>query len=453
MSFNKNAFAASFLNQLTAGIEEREEKAEEYERQQKAAAERNAAIVSTRKLRADEAVQLANKARTLGARPEHIAAAMSSGMTGISQLYQKLQDAANQKGVRKLGESDIEAIVNMPVVPPINGDLVDFNLRELADKTFGVAKLDKAKEPEPSGNVLRRLFGLDEMSVARKRLQDTEYVEGMSIADINEAARQAEYTSLFPDLGFTLMDVEFYGPAAKGKFVNDFKEAASDAISGTVAETFIQTQVNNYIDEKAATREPATPSEIAQVRKDAQDYLIQQAVREVILENTSAYGRGGFFDDPTTTDLIRETMGEDFLIDQMNLYGKELEEDQTTEPTNTEQDQEKVTGDDTPTQEEATEEEAPSTEDKEEEVSTETYPTRPTGVSRKDRKKAEQWDKKYKGKVDPDTGSVIVVEPRPSEEITTVKGTRGGRKVTVSAAKEWDKKYADTHNPDGLPKL
>ena len=45
MSFNKNAFAASFLNQLTAGIEEREERAEEFEEQQKAAAERNAAIV------------------------------------------------------------------------------------------------------------------------------------------------------------------------------------------------------------------------------------------------------------------------------------------------------------------------------------------------------------------------------------------------------------------------
>ena len=109
MSFNKNAFAASFLNQLTAGIEEREEKAEEYERQQKAAAERNAAIVSTRKLRRDEAVQLANKARTLGARPEHIAAAMSSGMTGISQLYQKLQDAANQKGVRTVSYTHLRA--------------------------------------------------------------------------------------------------------------------------------------------------------------------------------------------------------------------------------------------------------------------------------------------------------------------------------------------------------
>ena len=65
MAFNKNAFAASFLNQLTAGIEEREERAEEFEEQQRAAAGRNAAIVSTRKLRADEAAQLGKKAQTL----------------------------------------------------------------------------------------------------------------------------------------------------------------------------------------------------------------------------------------------------------------------------------------------------------------------------------------------------------------------------------------------------
>ena len=41
------------------------------------------------------------------------------------------------------------------------------------------------------------------MSSVRRKLADTEYMDGMSIADINEAARQAEYTSLFPDLGFT----------------------------------------------------------------------------------------------------------------------------------------------------------------------------------------------------------------------------------------------------------
>lgn len=437
MAFNKNAFAASFLNQLTAGIEEREERAEEFEEQQRAAAERNASIVSTRKLRADEAAQLGKKAQTLGARKEHIIAAMSSGMTGISELYQKLQAAANQKGVRKLSEDDIEAIINMPTVPPINGQLVDMSLQDFANKTFGVSQLDRAEEQEPSGNIVRKLFGLNDMAMARKRLQDTEYVDGMSIADINEAARQAEYTSLFPDLGFTLMDVEFYGPAAKGKFVNDFKDAASDAISGTVAQTFIQTQVNNYIDEKAATREPATPSEIAKIRKDAQDYLIQQAVREVILENTSAYGRGGFFDDPTTTDLIRETMGEDFLIDQMNIYGKELEEGQSTD-TQTEDD----TG-----EEKVTEKKEADTEAKEEKIPAE----------------KEEFSKVYYRN---DEGDIVNgVPPRPTREFSNIffgQGMGGDDIESIMKGEmpvpkylrpsQWDELFGKFYNPDGTLK-
>ena len=50
MAFDKNAFAAAFLNQLTAGMEERKEKAEEYERQQREAAARNAPLINAKKL-------------------------------------------------------------------------------------------------------------------------------------------------------------------------------------------------------------------------------------------------------------------------------------------------------------------------------------------------------------------------------------------------------------------
>ena len=173
---------------------------------------------------------------------------------------------------------ELPALLKWPVVPPINGDLVDFNIKELADKTFGVAKLDKTKEPEPSGNVLRRLFGLDDMSAAKRRLQDTEYVDGMSIADINEAARQAEYRSLFPDLGFTLMDVEFYGPSAKGEFLSEAASAVQEATTGRMADTYVQMMVNDLVASKKEGEE-ATPQEVEEVRKRAREELGQKGVR------------------------------------------------------------------------------------------------------------------------------------------------------------------------------
>jgi len=467
MAFNKNAFAASFLNQLTAGIEEREEKAEEFERQQKAAAERNASIVSQRKLRADEAVALAQKAKALGARREHIVAAMSSGMTGISQLYQKLLDGANQLGVKKLGEADVETLVNMPVVPPINGDFVDFSLRDLADKTFGVAKLEKAQqEDDKQSSLVRRLFGLDDMAMAERRLQDTEYVEGMSIADINEAARQAEYESQFKDLGFTLLDVNFYGPKGKSQFISKFNDAATDAVTGTVAEDFINGEViREETKRKEEQQPPLTEDEVQAVRKRARNELIRLAVSPVISEFESEYGRGGFYRDTTTKEMIESVLGEDYVIQQASIFGddrEEQEEEETKEeitpfiasPT----DEDMVTEelfDPNKKEEKDTEEKAPDPEAQKTALSKITFRERPNAIDAG----RKLWDRNLEGKVDPKTGKVIIAPPRPAEGGGKTKtvirrnqfGIRTGTKK-VTEAEYWDATYGSTHNKNtGLP--
>ena len=467
MAFNKNAFAASFLNQLTAGIEEREEKAEEFERQQKAAAERNASIISQRKLRADEAVALAQKAKALGARREHIVAAMSSGMTGITQLYQKLLDGANQLGVKKLGEADVETIVNMPVVPPINGDFVDFSLRDLADKTFGVAKLEKAQqEDDKQSSLVRRLFGLDDMAMAEKRLQDTEYVEGMSIADINEAARQAEYESQFKDLGFTLLDVNFYGPEGKSQFISKFNDAATDAVTGTVAEDYINGEViREGRERKEEQQPPLTKDEEQAIRKRARNELIRLAVEPVISEFESEYGRGGFYRDTTTKEMIESVLGEDYVIQQASIFGddrEEQEEEETKEeitpfiasPT----DEDMVTEelfDSSKKEEEAPEEKASDPEAQKAAVSKITFRKRPNIIDAR----RKLWDRNLEGKVDPETGKVIIAPPRPAEGGGKTKtvirrnqfGVRTGTKK-VTEAEYWDATYGSTHNKNtGLP--
>jgi len=473
MAFNKNAFAASFLNQLTAGIEEREEEAKQYEEEQRAAAARNAPLVNARKLKAQEAAQIGQKAIQLGAREEHVKAAMASGINGVGELYEKLLTAANEKGVKTLGEDDIEEIVNMPSIPAINQQYIDMSLREFADKQFGVGRIDRTKEKEPSGSVIRKLLGLDEMALTRKKLEDTDYMDGMSIAEINEAARQAEYTSLFPDLGFNLMDVKFYGPSSKSTFLSEFREAATDAVTGTVAEGYIESEIQALIAEREG--QEVTPQEIAKVREEAREFLVQQAVKTVIEGMASEYGRGGFFEDEATKDLIRETMGEDYLADQMAIYSRDIEEEEieTEEPTDTEQDQETQT-------EETTQTEAPDTTDQETQIPTEEgdeglteeekyiqdvtskYPNRPAQPGLVRSKKVREWDRLYKGKLNED-GTPIIVSPRPPEggektrqlPITTgILDSPTGRFKDVTEAEYWDSMYGETHDPmTGRPKL
>lgn len=473
MAFNKNAFAASFLNQLTAGIEEREEEAKQYEEEQRAAAARNAPLVNARKLKAQEAAQIGQKAIQLGAREEHVKAAMASGINGVGELYEKLLTAANEKGVKTLGEDDIEEIVNMPSIPAINQQYIDMSLREFANKQFGVGKIDRKKEKEPRGSVIRKLLGLDDMALTRKKLADTEYMEGMSIADINEAARQEEYKSLFPDLGFTLMDIKFYGPESKSTFLSEFREAATDAVTGTVAESYIESEVTALITEKAG--QEVTPQEIAKRKEEAREFLVQQAVKTVIEAMAAEYGRGGFFDDEATRDLIRETMGQDYLDDQMSIYSRDIEEEEveTEEPTDTEQDQETQTQETTETQtSDPTDQETPiPTEESNEELTEEEqyiqdvvskYPSRPKQLGLVRSKKVREWDELYKGKLNEDR-TPIIVPPRPPEggdktkriPITTgLLDSPTGRFKEVTEAEYWDSMYGETHNPEnGRPKL
>ena len=476
MAFDKNAFAAAFLNQLTAGMEERKEKAEEYERQQREAAARNAPLINAKKLKAQEAAQLGQKAMALGAREEHVKAAMASGMNGVGELYEKLMTAANQKGVKTLGEDDIEEIVNMPSIPAINQRYIDMSLREFANEQFGLSKIDKAKEPEPSGSVIRKLLGLDAMSSVRRKLADTEYMDGMSIADINEAARQAEYTSLFPDLGFTLMDVKFYGPESKSTFLSEFNDAATDAVTGTAAEDYLTARRFQFSEEyKKRTGKEPTPVEIAKEEKEFRNELVQIAVRNVIESMAAEYGRGGFFKDEATRDLISKTMGPDYLADLMAIYSKDIEEEESTteEPTNTEQNQETQT-------KESTQTEAPNTANQETQIPTEKsneglteeekyiqdvtskYPSRPKQASLVRSKKVRDWDKLYKGKLNED-GTPIIVSPRPAdggEKTRKIPITTGlldsptGRFKDVTEAEYWDSMYGETHDPEtGRPYL
>tara|TARA_B000000565_G_scaffold128599_1_gene97048 strand:+ start:756 stop:2069 length:1314 start_codon:yes stop_codon:yes gene_type:complete len=433
MSFLEQ-FSASFLNEIAEGIDTRTEKAEAYEEEQKKLAERNAAIINTRNLRAQEAALIGQKAIQLGARKEHVKAAMASGMKGVAELYDKLQTAANQKGVKTLGEDDIEAIINMPSLPSVNQRYVDMSLRDFANMTYGVKPMDDRPEVETSDSVVRKLLGFEDMNLAKQRLQDTEYVEGMSIADINEAARQAEYTSLFPDIGFTLMEVNFYGPDAAGEFVKDFTETATKATTGKVAETFIQAQVSAAIDKAQRSGSPLTPDEIAEIQKGAEQFLAQQAVLPLIETTAGMYGKGGFFKHNTTIDLIEKTMGADFLADYMEVYNIDQDDEEEVTP-------ETATEPDT---EEATEEKEDDTETKEEEVSAEE--ARFSNVS-------------YRN----DEGKVINgVPPRPTREFSNLFFGQGMGGADIEAIlkgemlvpkylrpAQWDELFGEFYNPDG----
>ena len=239
MGFNWKAFGAAFLDKQTEGIKKRRTDAEEYEEEQEDLAKANRKAIAERTLLADNVGSMAQKAINLGATKEQVVAAMGSGALGIKTFYEKLLAAANQKGMQTLGPADVEAIIDMPEVFEINPEYIDMNLNQLAKIQYG-AKTDptlaaEQSDVQSSDSLLASMFGTNAMSQAKQRLGDTNYIGNMSIADVNELAAQADYDSLFPNLGVNFFDKEFYGPQAASDFLKTLTDIEMDAVSGTAA--------------------------------------------------------------------------------------------------------------------------------------------------------------------------------------------------------------------------
>ena len=496
MGFDWKAFGAAFLDKQTEGIRKRRTDAEEYEEEQEELARENKKIIANRTLLAADASQMAQKAIELGATKEQVMAAMGSGALGIKTFYEKLLAAANQKGMQTLGAADVEAIIDMPEVFEVNPAFVDMSLNEMAEIQYGVRQRPgtETSDVQTSDSILASMFGVSAMGQAKKKLQDTKYIGGMSIADVNELAAQADYDSLFPNLGVNFFDKEFYGPASASEFLKTLTDIQMDAVSGTAAEDFISsagerhmrktsTSSPEYDEEYAARNEGVTSMDKEQ---DAREYLIQTQARSIIQGTIENFGQTGLFDHKPSVDLIEKIMGEKFVKDQLELLksfnGVDEDDTQLTdreenlgsaEAIRTGMDEAEARTQAGVIEQEDTQTQTPNTETQEttlppEETDDEFVPIpRPEGRSVLGlstdalNARTKGWDRKYGGKLDPVTGEKIMVDPRPDAggpknkevDARTSTGVRTGKKKKVTAREAWDILYGETHNFDGSPKL
>ena len=495
MGFDWNAFGAAFLDKQTEGIRKRRTDAEEYEEEQEELARENKKLIANRTLLAADAAQMAQKARELGATKEQVMAAMSSGALGIKTFYEKLLAAANQKGMQTLGAADVEAIIDMPEVFEVNPAFVDMSLNEMAEIQYGVKPRPgtEAEDVQTSDSILASMFGVSAMGQAKKKLQDTKYIGGMSIADVNELAAQSDYDSLFPNLGVNFFDKEFYGPASASEFLKTLTDIQMDAVSGTAAEDFIDAAGKMHM-KKTATSSPDYDKEYADRNKgvtsmdkeqDAREYLIQTQARSVIQGTIDNFGQTGLFDHQPSVDLIKKIMGEKFVKDQLELFksfnGVDEDDTQLTDRELTQEGEELFAAKERirEADKQFKPQEDPETQTPDPETQETTLPTEETddefvpkprpegksilGVSTDALNAATRsWDRKYEGKLDPVTGEKIMIDPRPDAggpkdkevEVVNQFGIRQpGKTKKVTAREEWDILYGETHNPDGSPKL
>ena len=440
MAFDWKDFAAVFLEKTAENIERRGEEARTYKEEQKQAAKRNAEVINARAAKAKQAASYARKAKAyLGSHPQAdlmVRAAMSAGPAEIVTLYEKLEAAANQPGQNgRLGEADIDTLINMPALPAVDNKYIDMGLEDFAMKTYGASKdalIRPAEEQEEVG-LVGQLFGYGAKQRVDEQLGKQQYGMGMSISDINDLAEQAEYQNLIKDASLTYGTLDRFNLDDYTKFDATITKAMKDIVSANEA----------AITEAGLPGDPKRDEFKAAIQRSAAEPLIAESVRE----------NPRMLESPSVAQRIVAVMGQDYLDKLYVEYGvfteEELKEMRSGVSTGGEGGgAEPVATGAEPVVAEPVVAGTPAVTPE----ATEGVGPRPQGTRRRNTA-AKAWDKKYKGKYDPVTGLPIQAGKRPElDEYRQEPTIVAGRSRNVSLYTEWMEKYGDTHDPEtGLP--
>lgn len=459
MAFNKKEFAASFLNQVSDNMSDMREEAKAFKQKQIEASERNKSLISTRTARASAAVSLGREALEYlpeGARSKGIIrTAMASGMTGVSELRDKLAKAHANAGLsagEKLSINDVEAIINMPNIPDINSEYIDMPLEDFAKQTYGATA--EAPEFKDDTNIVGRLFGFGAMDRAREQLGKTEYGNGMSVADINAASRLAEFNALIPNAVMSFSDIKTFSKTEAFTFAKDISEMYDDAKESKEAEAEAekaqQLLIQKAIDD-GRKQSDVTTAEIIEARSIATEVYAREQVEDYVDLFADQYGAvGGFFNQQIAMNQIDKLMGDGYLDILKGKHGLDVKKSE-----------EKIVKekDDLLGFDEGDVGETIATEIETVTPIADSLPTekhRPGGAAETGdfgNADARRWDRQYKGRYTFD-GKPIIVEPRPIDKEATVmvENKYSGKDKETNAQQAWDNKYKKTHNVDGTPK-
>lgn len=469
MAFNRKEFLAGFLNQVSGGMQKMREDAADYKTKQEEAFERNQSLIATRTSRADAAVALGKEALQYipeGAKSKAmVRTAIASGMTGVREFRDKLAAAHAEAGLsagEKLSIMDVEAVISMPNIPSIDQSLIDMSLEQFARKSYGAT--GEARPVEDDTGVVGRLFGFGAKERVQEQLREMPGMGEMSIADVNAAARMAEFNSLIPNAVMSFSEMERFGKTDSFAFARELAEEYDDLYTSDGAEAAAELAVRGHLQkvvDEGGQQTDVPDIQIDNIKKEARTGYAQRKLNKFIGRYAGQYGSkaGGFFQQQFAMDQIEELMGAEYLeqlkkdfkvgIDDAEPKPEPKPKPIGNDPIPEESDQlSSMTGQDLlPAALPADPANVPSLpEDKKRPGDPDAFLTKP------DQRK---WDDKYGARYNPD-GSPKIVDPRPDSSETVMveeqgRG-RGTKMVEKSAAAEWDKKYAATHNPDGSPK-
>ena len=288
------AFATAFLGDTAKYIDERKDKAEEYEQKQRDLAERNSTVLRQRQGIVDQVGSLANRAMNeLGATEEMVKAAIDSGPQGIQTLVTQLQDTKTSMGTRWTPEAAQAAIT----LPAGYTSAPGLSLDEYVRQAYGLPAATTGSYAAPESTWWDRAMGRNATDTARQRLDQEVTTGGYSIYDINDMASQAEYQSLVGGayVNFVAPKVFNYENIdGELTYINNLITDAADAPFVASKEAEIAA-IEAKFDRTEPGDRPALNAQIAAIREEINSYT-QDRIRTGMMDRFGYYTAGGYME-------------------------------------------------------------------------------------------------------------------------------------------------------------
>lgn len=295
MAVDWQAFATAFLGDTAKYINERKDKAEEYEQKQRELAERNRAVVTQRQGIVDQVNSLSLQAiNELGATEEMVKAAIDSGPQGIQTLVTQLQETKTALGTRWTPQAAQAAIT----LPAGYKSAADVSLDEYVRRAYGMPAATTGSYEPAEASWLDRAMGRNAQDRVRAELDREVTAGGYSIYDINELASQAEYQSLVGGAYVNFVAPKVFNPEnidGELDFINNLITDAANSPALTTMQAELEKQ--QAIVDSAAPQEErdAAKLEVTRLTADINNFT-QGRVRTAMMDRFGYYTAGGYME-------------------------------------------------------------------------------------------------------------------------------------------------------------
>lgn len=289
-----SAFATAFLGDTAKYINERVDKASEYEDQLKEQAERNKLLLDKRNAVVTQAAGLAARAKSLGASEDMIKAAIDKGPNGLVELTGELDKIKLEYGDRWTPE-----VAAVHVGLPEGYKPAELNLSDYISRAYGVTPGEIGSTKAPEQGFFGRVMGMGGRERVRASMDKDGYYKGYSVYDLSELSNQAEYQSLVQGAYFNTTAPKVFKPdevATEKKLISAMLSNVEDTPAYAAAsEAFTKAQKSLTGGNLLPDQRKAAEAEMAKQN------AIMQGLRTAVLNDhvstqTALYKHGGYLD-------------------------------------------------------------------------------------------------------------------------------------------------------------